>query len=89
MVAVKIITASTVSSVIVYLKSKFNNFFRKMESSNDSDIDCCIAMYKKGDDIITFPKAEPNESSLNRRDRQALVKFFESVIIQKHTYTQN
>ena len=69
MVAVKIITASTVSSVIVYLKSKFNNFFRKMESSNDSDIDCCIAMYKKGDDIITFPKAEPNESSLNRRDR--------------------
>ena len=69
MVAVKIITASTVSSVIVYLKSKFNNFFRKMESSNDSDIDCCITIYKKGDDIITFPKAEPNESSLNRRDR--------------------
>ena len=69
MVAVKIITASTVSSVIVYLKSKFNNIFRKMESSNDSDVDCCIKKKKKGDDIITFPKAEPNESSLNRRDR--------------------
>ena len=66
MVAVKIIT---VSSVIVYLKSKFNNFFRKMESSNDSDSDCCITMYKEGDDIITFPKAEPNESSLNKTDR--------------------
>ena len=65
MVEVKIIT---VSCVIVYLKSKFNNFFRKMESSNDSDSDCCITMYK-GDDIITFPKAEPNESSLNRTDR--------------------
>ena len=66
MVAVKIIT---VSSVIVYLKSKFNNFFRKMESSNDSDSDCCITMYKEGDDIVTFPKAEPNESFLNRTDR--------------------
>ena len=66
MVAVKIIT---VSSVIVYLKSKFNNFFRKMESSNDSDSDCCITMYKEGDDILTFPKAEPDESSLNRIDR--------------------
>ena len=70
MIAVKIITAITV----VYWKSKFvkrkfNNFFRKMESSNDSDDNCCITMYKQGDDIITFPKAEPNESSLNRRDR--------------------
>ena len=40
-----------------------------MESSNDSDNDFCITMYKQGDDIITFPKAEPNESSLNARDR--------------------
>ena len=66
MVAVKIIT---VSGVIMYLKNKFNNFFRKMESSNDSDSDCCITMYKEGDDIITLPTAEPNESSLNRTDR--------------------
>ena len=27
-----------------------------MESSNDSDSDCCITMYKEGDDIITLPK---------------------------------
>ena len=60
-----------------------------MESSNDSDSDCCITMYKEGDDIITFPKAEPNESSLNRTDRQVQVKFYENVIIQKHAYTQN
>ena len=40
-----------------------------MESSNDSDSDCCITMYKEGDDIITFPKAEPNELSSNRKDR--------------------
>ena len=40
-----------------------------MESSNDSDNDFCITMYKQGDDIITFPKAEPNESSLNRKER--------------------
>ena len=67
MVAVKIIT---VSSVIVYLKSKFNNFFRKMKSSKDSDSDCCITIYKERDDIIiTFPKTEPNESSLNKTDR--------------------
>ena len=68
-VAVKIITISTVSSVIVSLKSKFNNFFRRMESSNDSDSDCWITMYKEGDDIITFPKAEVNESSLNKVNR--------------------
>ena len=37
MIAVKIITVSTVSSAIVYLKNKFNNFFRKVESSSDSD----------------------------------------------------
>ena len=66
MVAVKIIT---VSSVIPYLKNKFNNFFCKIESSNDSDSDCCITMCKEGDDIITFIKVEPNESSLNRTDR--------------------
>ena len=40
-----------------------------MESSNDSDSDCCITMYKEGDGIITFPKAEPNDSSLNITDR--------------------
>ena len=28
-----------------------------------------ITMYKERDDIVTFPKAEPNESSLNRIDR--------------------
>ena len=61
MAAGKIVTTSTstVSSVIVFLKSKFNKFFRKMESSNDSDSDCYMKMYK----------AEPNESSLNRTDR--------------------
>ena len=69
MYAVKIITVSTVGSVIVYLESKFNNFFRKMELSNDSDSDYWITMYKERDDIVTFPKAEPNESSLNRIDR--------------------
>ena len=67
--AVKIITFKTVSSVTVYLKSKINNFFWKMESNHDFDDDYCITMYKEGDDIITFPKAEPNESSLNRTDR--------------------
>ena len=51
------------------LKSKFNNFFRRVESSNDSDSDCWITMYKEGDDIITFPKAEANESSLNKANR--------------------
>ena len=65
----KIITVSTVSSVIVSLKSKSNNFFRRVESSNDSDSDCWITMYKEGDDIITFPKAEANESSLNKANR--------------------
>ena len=40
-----------------------------MESSNDSDSDCCITVCKEGDDILTFPKAEPDESSLNRTDR--------------------
>ena len=69
MVAVQIITVSTVSSVVKYLKSRFNTFFRKMESSNDNDSNFCPTMYKEGDDIITFPKAEPNESSLNRTDR--------------------
>ena len=69
MVEVKIITLSTVSSVKVYLKSKFNIFFCKMQSSNDSDNDYCITIYKEGDHIITFSKAEPNESSLNRTDR--------------------
>ena len=66
MVAVTIVT---VSSVIVFLKSKFNNFFRRMESGHDSDSDCYITMYKESDDIITFPKTEPNESSLNRTER--------------------
>ena len=56
-----------IGCVIVYLKSKFNNFFRKMESSNISDSDCCITLYEEGDNIITFPKAETNESSLNRK----------------------
>ena len=56
MIAVKIITISTVSSAIVYLKNKFKIFFRKMESSNDSGSDCCITIYKEGDDIITLPK---------------------------------
>ena len=69
MVAVKIITISTVSSVIVYFKSKFDISFRKMEPSNDSDSNFCITMYKEGGDLITFPKTEPNESSLNRTDR--------------------
>ena len=71
MAAGKIVTTSTsiVSSVIVFLKSKFNKYFWKMESSNDSDSDCYMKMYKEGNDIITFPKAEPNESSLNRTDR--------------------
>ena len=53
----------------MFLKSKFNKFFRKVESSNDSDSDCYMKMYKEGNDIITFPKAEPNETSLNRTDR--------------------
>lgn len=66
MVAVKIVT---VSSVIMFFNSKFYNFFRKMESSQDSDSDCCIKMYKEGDDIIIFPKTEPNKSSLNRTKR--------------------
>ena len=39
-----------------------------MESSQDSDWDCCIKMYKEGDDIIIFPKTEPNKSSLNRTE---------------------
>ena len=38
-----------------------------MESSNISDSDCCITIYEEGDNIITFPKAETNESSLNRK----------------------
>ena len=61
MVEVKIITVSTVGSVTVYLKSKFNNFFRKMELSNDSESDCCITINNEGDDIIIFSEAEPNE----------------------------
>ena len=69
MVAVKMITVSTVSSIIVYWKSKFNIFFRKMESSNDSDSDCYITMYKEVDNILTFLKAEPIELSLKRTDR--------------------
>ena len=69
MVAVKIITVSTVSSVIMYLKIKSDNFFNKMESSKDSDNECCITMYKRGDGIITFPKAEPNESTLSRTEK--------------------
>ena len=69
MVPVDIIIVIRVSSVMVYLKSKFNNFFRKMESSNDSDSDCYISIYKEEADIIAFPNTEPNESSLNRRDR--------------------
>ena len=60
-----------------------------MESSNDSHSDCCIIMYKEEHHIITFPNAEPNESSLNKTDRQSQVKFYEKVIIQKHTYTRN
>ena len=39
-----------------------------MESIQDSDSDCCIKMYKEGDDIIKFPKTEPNKSSLNRTE---------------------
>ena len=50
---------SEVSSVIVYLKVKFNDFFHKMESSNDSDSDCYITVYKEGD----------SESSSNRTGR--------------------
>ena len=50
---------SEVSSVIVYLKVKFNDFFHKIESSNDSDSDCCITVYKEGD----------SESSSNRTGR--------------------
>ena len=69
MVPVDIIIVITVSSIMVYLKSKFNNFFRKMESSNDSDSNFCITIYKEGDDVIIFSKAEPNESSLNRSGR--------------------
>ena len=38
-----------------------------MESSNISDSDYCITIYEEGDNIITFPKAETNESSLNRK----------------------
>ena len=36
-----------------------------MESSDDSGSNSCIIMFKEGDNIITFPKTEPNESSLN------------------------
>ena len=43
--------------------------FEPNVNDNDNDRDCCITMYKEGDDIIIFPKAEPNESSLNRTDR--------------------
>ena len=60
-----------------------------MESSNDSHSDCCMTIYEEGDDIITFPKAEPNESSVKRTDREAQVKLYENVIIQEHTYTKN
>ena len=69
MVAVKIITISTASSAILYFKSNFDISFRNMEPSNDSDSDFCITMYNKGGDFITFPKTEPNESSLNRTDK--------------------
>ena len=37
-----------------------------MESSNDSDSNFCITIYREGDDIIIFSKAEPYELSLNR-----------------------
>ena len=60
MTAVEIVR---VSSVIVFLKSKFNNFFCKMESSDDSGSDYCIVMYKEGGET------EPNKSSLNRTKR--------------------
>ena len=40
-----------------------------MESSDDSDSDYCITMYKESDNIITFPKTGPNGSSLNRTER--------------------
>ena len=30
-----------------------------MESNNDSERNCCITIYKEGDDVITFSKAEP------------------------------
>ena len=43
--------------------------FEPNDNDNDNDRDCCITMYKEGDDIIIFAKAEPNESSLNRTDR--------------------
>ena len=56
-----------------------------MESSTDSDRDCCVTMFKEGDGIITFPKAEPNESSLNRTDKQAQVKFYGKVEACIHT----
>ena len=55
----------TVSSVIMFLKSKFNNFFRKIESNDDSHSNGCIAMYKEGDVIFTFPET-PKEPSLYR-----------------------
>ena len=40
-----------------------------MESWDYSDSDCFITMYKEGNDIVTFPKAEPNKPSLNRTKR--------------------
>ena len=40
----------------------------QVEPSDNSDSNCCIPMYKECDDIITFPKTEPNESSLNRTE---------------------
>ena len=46
-------------------------------------------MYKKGDDTIIIPKAEPNESSLNRTDRQAQVKLQHTKLISHRPLLKN
>ena len=48
----------------MFFNSKFYNFFRKMESSQDSDSDCCIKMYKEGDDIEQSGKHKLNFAKL-------------------------
>ena len=63
MVTVKIIT---VSSIMVFLKSKFNNIFHKIKSNDDSYSNFPIPTHKEGEFIITFPKTEHNVLSSNK-----------------------
>ena len=38
--------------LVVFLKSKFHSFLHKIKSSADSDGNCCIVMWKEGDDNV-------------------------------------